>query len=88
MIIVVDESFEKDFKKLQGSNIQKRIIEKIDALELASKLAGIPNIKVMKWFPDFYRMRIWEYRIGFKYENDTIILLRVRSRKEIYNIFP
>jgi hypothetical protein len=48
MIIVVDESFEKDFKKLQGSNIQKRIIEKIDALELASKLAGIPNIKVMK----------------------------------------
>jgi len=44
----------------------------------------------MKWFPDFYRIRIWNYRIGFKLEKNKIILLRIRirSRKDIYRIFP
>jgi len=88
MIIIVDDSFEKDFKKLQGSNIQKRIIEKIDALKISSDLNEISNTKKMKGFPNFYRIRIWEYRIGFTYQDGVITLLRVRSRKDIYNIFP
>jgi len=58
MIIIVDESFQKDFKKFQGSNIQKRIIEKIDSLELSSDLNKISNIKKMKGFTDFYRIRV------------------------------
>jgi len=88
MIIVVDTSFEKDFKRLHGSNIQKRIIQKLDVLQSLENFDKISGIKNMKWFPNFYRIRIGEYRIGFKYENNTITLLRVRSRKDIYNIFP
>jgi mRNA-degrading endonuclease RelE of RelBE toxin-antitoxin system len=42
----------------------------------------------MKWFSDFYRIRIWDYRIGFKLEWDKLILLRIRNRNDIYNIFP
>jgi mRNA interferase RelE/StbE len=42
----------------------------------------------MKWFSDFYRIRIWDYRIGLKLEWNKIILLRIRNRKDIYNIFP
>ena len=88
MIIEVDESFKKDFQKIKNHEIKKRIIDKLNTLEISSDIHNISNIKNMKWFIDFYRIRIWDYRIGVKIKWSKIILLRVRSRKDIYNIFP
>ena len=88
MIIEIDLSFKKDLLKLKNQQLNKRIINKLESIEKVESLNNIPNIKVMKWFPNFYRIRIWDYRIGVKLENNIIIFLRIRSRKDIYNIFP
>ena len=56
--------------------------------EKSKNINDISNVKIMNWFNNFYRIRIWDYRIWFKLEWNKIILLRVRSRKDIYNIFP
>lgn len=88
MIIEVDESFKKDFKNLKNEIVQKRVIEKLDEIEKLSNVAEISNVKKMKWFDKFYRIRVWDYRIWFELSWETIIVLRVRSRKDIYNIFP
>ena len=88
MIIIVDESFKKDFKNLRNKEIEKRVIEKINSLEKLESINLVSNVKKMKWFDNFYRIRIWDYRIWFSLNQDEITLLRVRSRKDIYNIFP
>lgn len=88
MIIIVDESFKVDFKKLKNKEIQARIIKKIEYLESLWDISKVSNIKKMKGFEKYYRLRIWNYRIWFEYDWNIITLLRVRSRKDIYEIFP
>lgn len=88
MIIEVDDSFKLDFKKLKNKEIENRIIKKIEDIEKIKNIQDMSNIKKMRGFENFYRIRIWDYRIWFEYSWNKIILLRVRNRKDIYNIFP
>ncbi|MDD3793688.1 MAG: type II toxin-antitoxin system mRNA interferase toxin, RelE/StbE family [Candidatus Gracilibacteria bacterium] len=88
MIIEIDESFKKDFLKIKNYEVKKRILSKIETLEKVNFLEEITNIKKLKGFEKYYRIRIGDYRIGFEYNGEKIILIRVRSRKDIYNIFP
>ena len=88
MIIEVDKSFKKDFIKLKNHQLEKKVINKIESLEKTESLQTISSLKSMKWFTNFYRIRMWDYRIWFKLDWETIILLRIRHRKDIYNIFP
>ena len=37
---------------------------------------------------NYFRLRIAGYRLGFKLDNETIILLRFMDRKDIYKYFP
>lgn len=68
MIIEVDESFKKDFKKLKNNEIEERIIEKLNQIEQVEFIEDISNIKKMKGFTDFYRLRIWDYRLWFQFD--------------------
>lgn len=88
MIIEIDDSFKKDFLKIKNNDIRKRIISKIETIEKVDFLDEITNIKKLKGFEKYYRIRLWDYRIWFEYNKEKIILIRVRSRKDIYNIFP
>ena len=42
----------------------------------------------MKGFKNYYKIRFGDYRVGLKYEMDTVILERVLHRREIYRFFP
>lgn len=88
MIIEVDESFKKDFKALKNKELEKRVIDKLNLIEKAFSINEIPNIKKMRWFNNFYRIRIGDYRIWISLEWNKITLIRLRSRKDIYNVFP
>jgi hypothetical protein len=48
MIIEVDDSFKKDFKKIKNLELEKRIINKLDSIELLENIYEISNIKTMK----------------------------------------
>lgn len=88
MIIELDESFKNDFKKLKNKDLEKRIIKKIEELEKIENIYDISNVKKMKGFDTFYRVRVWDYRIWFEFDGIKIVLLRLRSRKDIYEVFP
>lgn len=88
MIIEVDKSFSKDFEKLRDISLRENIIKVIDTLEKGNDLSHITSIKSIKWFKNYFRIRIWDYRIGFKINNKKLILIRIRHRKDIYKIFP
>jgi mRNA-degrading endonuclease RelE of RelBE toxin-antitoxin system len=49
---------------------------------------GEPGIKPLKNAKNAFRIRVGEYRIGLKKEEDVIEVMRVLHRKDIYRFFP
>lgn len=87
MNVTVRKTFEKDALKLPGF-IQQRLALLIEELETATTLSEIVNCKKLTGFKTAYRIRIGEYRVGFFFEKNSIDLVRVLPRKEMYRYFP
>lgn len=72
----------RDFKKL-APEIQKRIVKKLDYFASS----GIP-LKFAERLVDYeigeYRFRIGDYRVIFDMEEETIVVLTLGHRKDIY----
>jgi len=88
MKVIVQKLFEKDIHHISDKKLAAQVIAAIQAMEACKKLAELRNIKKMVAKGNYYRIRIGNYRLGFKAETDTIILLRFMHRKDIYNYFP
>ena len=70
----------QNLEKLENS-IAKRIIKKVE--ELSENLFS-KDIKKLKGGNDF-RLRVGDYRVIFSIEQNTIQILKVGHRKNIYN---
>jgi mRNA interferase RelE/StbE len=81
-------SFVKDLKTIKDKAVLKRIEEAIKVLENADSLAEVLNLKKLKGSKNFFRQRLGDYRLGLTLEGDTIILVRILNRKDIYKYFP
>jgi mRNA interferase RelE/StbE len=47
------------------------------------------DIKKMKGYQDYYRIRVGDYRIGRKVgKKSEITFYRIKSRADIYKVFP
>jgi mRNA interferase RelE/StbE len=58
-------------------------------LERISTLREVPNLKKMEGYKTYYRIKIGQYHIGFELtSSDTIHMILVAHRKEIYRYFP
>ena len=88
MKILIDKSFEKDTNKISDIQIKKSISKCILKVQKLEKLIDISNCKKLKNSNTAYRIRIGDYRIGFLFENDTVIFVRCLHRGKIYNFFP
>lgn len=89
MKILIDKSFVKDIDKITDKklliNINKLIIE----LESSNSLTELPNVKKIKGYDSFFRIRIGNYRLGLeKIGGNEICLTRFLHRKDIYKYFP
>ena len=87
MNIDIRKTFTKDADKLPA-NIQQQLSLIITNLQQAKQLTQIKDCKKIKSSKTAYRIRLWQYRIGFFFENETIELVRVLGRKDIYKYFP
>lgn len=82
MKIIFTNSAFRQFRKL-NRDLQKRIDEKLRFyLSRPSPLQFAQAIKDSRF--GSWRFRIGDYRILFDVENETIIILKVEHRKEIY----
>jgi len=88
MKVTVQKLFEKDISKISDKKFASQVNIAIEAIEKAAKFSDLRNIKKMVANGNYYRMRVGNYRLGFKIETDTIILLRFMHRKDIYSYFP
>lgn len=73
----------KAVKDLQAipQKTQQRILDKIAVLQ--DNLQG--DVKKLTNFTPEYRLRVGDYRALFEVEQHTIIIYRVRHRKESYS---
>jgi mRNA interferase RelE/StbE len=60
----------------------------IEGLEDAQNLSLVANVKKMKGYSGYFRIRIGDYRLGVYIEKNDIFIQRFAHRKNIYDIFP
>jgi len=83
------KSFLRDLKKLKGQSVYDRIFEfAFTALPEADSLRDVTGVKVMRGYPNRYRIRIGNYRIGIEVHGDNVEVMRVLHRREFYRYFP
>ena len=83
------KSFLKDLSKIPGP-VQKRIEELVfNEIPESDDIFSEFDVRKMKGMPGFFRIRQGRFRIGFEITDDNkIIFYRVKSREEIYSVFP
>ena len=81
MIIIIQDSAKKDLKKIDKSTALK-ILKNIKKLE---DYPDISNIKRLKNHYPPQRFRVGNYRILFDIEDDKVIVVNIKHRKEAYS---
>lgn len=83
------KTFLKDLSKLPWHSrhqVEKLVFEEIPKLD---NIFATLDIKKMKGYRDYYRVRVGDYRIGCRVEEgNRVVLYRVKSRGNIYKVFP
>lgn len=84
--------YRKDFldevQAVQRLKTRARIEQALLRMESAKSLSEIPNIKKIQGYESYFRIRVGDYRIGFRLDGDTVIFMRCRTRRDIYRLFP
>ncbi|TVQ05308.1 MAG: type II toxin-antitoxin system RelE/ParE family toxin [Balneolaceae bacterium] len=88
MIVRFHKSFAKDLSKIKDKSIRKKVKKAILKLENSPSIDKITNLKAIKGEKNAYRLRVGDYRIGIYLKTDSIELIRVAHRKDIYDLFP
>lgn len=78
--IVFAEQSVKDLKKIDV-NVKKRILDKVLKF---SKSPLEHAVKLINSSLGEYRFRVGDYRVIFDVRGDTILVLRIGHRREIY----
>jgi len=87
MDVVFRRSFLKDIRGVD-SVLARRIERVIMELEQATSLYEIRHLKRLAGSNVYYRIRVGNYRIGLRLDEDRVTLVRFLHRKDIYRYFP
>jgi len=88
MKTVFKNTFLKSIQKIRSEQIKSEISRFIENVESSNTLRAINNLKKLKGYKNFYRIRIGTYRIGLKIEGNTVYFVDIDNRKDIYKRFP
>jgi mRNA interferase RelE/StbE len=62
------------------SRIQTQVLARIE--KMSNDLKG--DVKRLTNFTPEYRLRVGDYRVLFEIEKETIVIYRIRHRREVY----
>ncbi len=88
MKVEFKSSFVKDLKKIKEKQLQNQIQELIEKVESSANITELEHTKKLSGSDVYYRIRLGDYRIGIKIENNTVYFIRFLHRKDIYRYFP
>jgi mRNA interferase RelE/StbE len=70
------ESFSKNLAGIKDRSLLSRLKATIEAIEKAGSLDQINGLKKMKGGGNYFRPRIWDFRVGMTVEGDKIVFVR------------
>lgn len=88
MNIIYKKSLIKDLKSVNHSKTKEKIAEIVAEIKNAESISEVKNIKKLQGYPNAYRIRLGDYRIGFLIEDEKVVLCRILKRNDIYKVFP
>ena len=81
--------FLRDLKKLRKQSVYQQIWElAFEILPNTQDLRSLNNVKALKSYPNRYRIRIGDYRVGIEVDRGKVEMMRVLHRREFYRYFP
>ncbi len=88
MKVFFKKSFQKDLLKLRDNKLNGSVAHTIELVEKSQSLGQLPQLKKLKGYKNFYRIRSGEYRIGLQITSEGITFVTIGHRKDIYKNFP
>lgn len=88
MKVAFEASFARDLKRIKDQQLLWRVQEVIAEVKAAMELNDIRDLRKLKGYDTFYRIRSGDYRIGLEVISDQVIFVRILHRKDIYRYFP
>jgi mRNA interferase RelE/StbE len=88
--VAFKSSFTRDLGKIRDADVREQVRSAILAVEQAQQLGTVPILKKLRGAggAPYFRIRVGDYRIGVRVDEDTVTFVRVLSRDEIYRHFP
>ena len=86
--IRINKTFLKELSRMptgQRTKIEQFIFKETSAF---TQLSDLPNLKKLKGYKNYYRIRFGNYRAGIRLQNDTLIFERLLHRRDIYKFYP
>lgn len=88
MKLAFTKSFAKDLRQVRDTSVLERLQEVIHDIEDAASYQDLKHLKKLSSESRHYRLRLGDYRLGLAIEADTVTLVRILHRKDIYRYFP
>jgi len=88
MKVTFDQKFMKRLDKIDDKDIINKVKKVILSLERAATLNDVQHLKKLESRGHFYRIRLGDYRIGFELLDETVCLITIAHRKDVYKYFP
>jgi mRNA interferase RelE/StbE len=88
MRLAFTKKFLKQVSKLNNPLLAAEIETIIEEAEKAKTLSEIKNLKKLKGYNNYYRIRTGDYRIGIYFNKQSFEFAAIDHRKDIYKYFP
>ena len=89
MKVLYVKALVKDLEAVSRNlGVKKRLLKLIERLKTIDSLSELQNIKKIKGYDNYYRLRVGDYRLGLKLSGNTVELIRFLHRRDIYRRFP
>ena len=89
MEVLYRKIFLKDMNKLKDKPAYDRVFQlAFSNLPKYETLKDIAGLRPMKGYPNRYRIRIGNYRVGIESSGNKVERVRVLHRRDIYRFFP
>lgn len=88
MNVKFEYRFEKDLHAVKDKKLFSKIKKIIIGCKNSDNVSQIKDIKKLKGYDTFFRIKIGDYRIGIEIIKNELIFVRFLHRKDIYKFFP
>ena len=89
MKILFTKQFSKDLDHIKhDAKLKRTLLHLIDQIKQTDSLTDLKDVRKIQGYEGYYRIRIGDYRLGVKITENSLEMLRLLHRKDIYRRFP